>query len=252
MGKSNGDHPKVAIVCPRCAAPAATSAQALDAAGRTLSCARCGTRWMPRVHDREQFSGQRDQPGALPASKGGRPRFERVIDHIDKRFSEKAPAPPKTPAEPDPGPPVRRRISMSPGVTALSGVAAVALFVVVSIIAFDSQVVGAWSDGRSSEFAGLEIQLVHGTTEPIRDGHAVNVLGEITNHTNDEIAVPAVRLSVQSDGGEVFSWIVEPTTTRLAGGGAVRFRSLFATPFDDFDEVSLRLADRRTETIGAH
>ncbi len=240
----------MAIVCPQCAAPAFTSAKAVNAAGRMLRCARCGTNWLPRIHGGGQ-GGQRSPPRV---STPGRPRFERVIEHVDADFPGKASpraAKPAEPAESEPPPSTRRYRPFAPSaLTAWSSAVAIVLAVLVAIIAFDPSVVGASPGGGTAQFAGLEVNLVRSTAKRIHTGQAVVVLGEISNRTNDRMAVPAVRLSVRSEGAELYSWIVEPTRTQLAGGRAIQFRSLSAAPATGFDEVALRFVERRdTPTV---
>jgi predicted Zn finger-like uncharacterized protein len=244
----------VAIVCPHCAAPAVTSAGAVDAAGRMLRCARCGTKWLSRI----QGGGRRDQPSLPRVSKPGRPRFERVIDHVDLDFpgtvSPRA-AKPERRAEPS-GPKSRSAAWRYPrfataALTAWSSAVAVVLLVLVAIVAFDPSVVGASPDDGAAQFSGLEVNLVRSTTRRVHTGQAVVVLGEIANRTSEEIAVPAVRLSVRSDGEELYSWIVEPTKTQLAGGSAIQFQSLSTAPMASFDEVALRFVERQDISVGA-
>lgn len=244
----------MAIVCPHCAAPAVTSAKTVDAAGRMLRCSRCGTNWMPRIHG----SGHADQRSLPMARKAGRPRFERVIDHADFKIPGKAspqaakPEMRARPNEPKPNPSDRRyRGFATPALTAWSSAVAVVLLVLVAFVAFDPSVVGASPDDGAAQFSGLEVNLVRSTTRRVHTGQAVVVLGEIANRTNEEIAVPAVRLSVRSDGEELYSWIVEPTRTQLAGGGAIQFHSLSAAPQAGFDEVAMRLVERQDISAGA-
>ena len=240
----------MAIVCPQCAAPAINSAEAVDAAGRMLRCARCGTSWLPRINDREQHN-QRPVP---TASRPGRPRFERVIDHFDADFRERVSSRVEKTAgqvkSQQPSSAWRYLPLARTALTAWSGVAAVVVVGIVAVMAFDPSVVGASPGERTAQFAGLEVQLVSSTAESNRDGRAVDVRGEIANRTNGEIAVPAIRLSLHSDGAELHSWIVEPTTTRLAGNGVVHFRSLAVAPSTKFDEVLFALTERPDTVIG--
>jgi len=223
----------------------------VDAAGRMLRCDRCGTSWLPRISEREQ-QNQR----ALPTT--GRPerrRFERVIDHTDADFTGSATALAEKPAgqvAPKPPKSAWRNLPIaSAALTAWSGVAAAVVVVVVAVIAFDPSVVGASPGGQTAQFAGLEVQLVSSATESIRDGRTVDVRGEIANRTNGEIAVPAVRLSLHSNGAELHSWIVEPTAARLTGRGVVHFRSQTVAPSRKFDEVLFALTERPEIASGA-
>lgn len=236
--------------CPHCAAPAINSAEPVDAAGRMLRCARCGTKWLSRIKADER----RDQYFFSAPRKPTRPRFERVIDHVAAEFSGRASKPAEKPAVSTKSkiPPSGWHVSQiaNSALTAWSGVAAAVAAIIITFVAFDPSVVGASPDESGKQFAGLDVHLVTSAAESIRDGRAVDVRGEITNTTSDEIAVPAVRLSLHSKGTELHSWIVEPIVAQLAGGGAVRFRSMTVAPSSKYDEVLYTLTERReTATI---
>ena len=186
----------------------------------------------------------------------GRPRFERVIDHVEPRVSWEARARAAKPSE------FREKKNMQPEVNrgfaagrralrAWSGIAAaLVLSLLVATLAVNSSIVGAASGDAMSQFSGLEIRLVRGVVERARAGRAVVVEGEISNITDDVIAVPAVRVSLLSKGVESYSWFVEPTETRLAGRRAVFFRSVHPAPPSGVDEVAFRLTERSATVIG--
>lgn len=241
----------MAIVCPQCSAPAINSAEAVDAAGRMLRCARCGTNWLPRVGDGKQH---KLRPLPTTSKPRGR-RFERVIEHIDADFPRMAAPRPEKPAgrvKPPPSSSAWRHLPIAKAaLTAWSGVAAAVVIVVVAVVAFDPSVVGASPGEQTARFGGLEVHLVTSAADSNRYGRALDVRGEITNRTDREIAVPAVRLSLHADGTELYSWIVEPTTTWLAGREVVHFRSQTVAPSAEYDEVLFALTERRNIVIGA-
>lgn len=248
----------MATACPHCAAPANLSSEALEAGGRMMRCARCGTAWLARLTGEDHFGGESGERHPLPVRRPSRPRFEQVIEHVGPNFgraSQRAakPARPAMSAKPavaanSPWPSrfflLRTRLLAAwPSVTA-----AVTLVAIVAVLSLHWS--GAMSDDGRAQFAGLEIRLLRGAIEPAREGRALAVEGEITNRSEGELRVPAVRISLRSDGLEVYSWLVEPTTTRLAAGRAVVFRTVLAAPPAGVDEVAFRLAEREDTVIG--
>jgi hypothetical protein len=224
-----------------------------------MRCARCGTAWLARLHAEDQFGGEGGERHALPVRRPARPRFERVIEHVDPSFARRS--------QPRAAKPVKSAMSAKPTVAANwawpsrffmlrtrllaawpSVTAAVTLVAIVAVLSLHWS--GAMSDDGRSQFAGLEIRLLRGAIEPAREGRALAVEGEIANRSDGELKVPAVRISLRSDGLEVYSWLVEPTTTRLAAGRAVVFRSVLAAPPAGIDEVAFRLAEREDTVIG--
>jgi hypothetical protein len=128
-------------------------------------------------------------------------------------------------------------------------VAAFVLVVVVAAMTMNMSLGGS-AHGEMKQYAGLEIKLLRGALERGRNGQVLAVEGEISNRTAAAIDVPAVRVSLRSDGTELYSWLVEPSTTRLDGGGALTFRSVLAAPPAGVDEVAFRLTERRDTIVG--
>ena len=245
----------MANVCPYCAAPADLAGEPVDAAGRLLRCTRCGTKWLPRFGAADQFRGRESNRPVEKMGVTGRPRFERIIEHSAPERSWEARARAARPSEfrEDTGQPDDQR-GLSTGrwtVQAWSGVAAaIVLSLLVATLAVNSSIVGGASGDTMTQYTGLEIRLVRGVVERARAGLAVVVEGEISNITDEEVAVPAVRVSLRSEGVERYSWFVEPTETRLAGRSAVLFRSVHPAPPSGIDEVAFRLTERSETVIG--
>ena len=61
---------------------------------------------------------------------------------------------------------------------------------------------------------GVVLRGITTKTIQLRGTEAIFVEGEIVNRTDREVAVPAVRISLQSDGDVVYSWLVEPSVLR--------------------------------------
>jgi hypothetical protein len=92
---------------------------------------------------------------------------------------------------------------------------------------------------------GIALRAVKSSALQVEGSDAIVVEGELVNAGDHELPVPAVRISLQSElAGEVYSWLVEPTTTRLAAGGMIGFRSALANPVPGATRVALALAER--------
>lgn len=237
----------MAIVCPRCATPAAPSAE-IGTAGRMLRCTRCNTTWFARVNAAADPSfKERGESPYLAARRRGRPRLGRIVEHDASDL-------PRQDREQQ----VRSSESGLDGTSAARGlrigrrlvgawfgaIAAVIIGSLVTILALQSAVVGAAPAIDMTQFAGLEIRLVSATIEPVHNQSAVIVIGQIANRTNNDLAVPAVRIAVLSGGTERHAWLHEPNATRLSAGDALTFRSFLTSPPAGIDEVAFHLVQR--------
>jgi predicted Zn finger-like uncharacterized protein len=257
---------KLAVRCPQCAAPAAFSAEALDPVGRMVRCGRCGTAWLARFHSDDRYANPRAERSLPAVRPSGRPRFEQIVEHVGASFFSKAQPQPAKPSKPSRAPRMAKpqNPAMAPRTTfdwalLISGrrafqlwsatIAAVILVAVVAVMTLNMSLGGS-AHGEMKQFAGLEIKLLRGALEHARNGQVLAVEGEISNRTSDVIEVPAVRVSLRSNGTERYSWLVEPSTTRLDGGGALTFRSVLAAPPAGVDEVAFRLTERRNTIVG--
>jgi len=245
----------MAIVCPRCATPAALSAK-IGRAGRMLRCNRCNTTWFARVPVADPFMKEGGVSPYLAARRIGCPRSERIIEHDAAGLSGKDEV---QPAEP----PESGRSGMSVGIRGLpigrrlvgawfGAIAAVVIGSSVTMLALQSAVVGAAPAAEMAQFAGLEIRLISATVEPVHNQNAVIVIGEISNRTGSDLAVPAVRIAVRTGGTERHAWLHQPDQARLSGGEALTFRSFLTSPPAGIDEVTFRLAKRPNAAVEAN
>jgi len=195
-----------------------------------MRCASCGNAWPAGFHAEEW----RGSSGGAPRRSRGARRFATIIEH--------AAAEPEVRPAPEPA---RGRFLMA------SCVALAAFLVAMAAIVFNTSLVGAAPEDSMAGYAGLEIRLLRSAVEPVRAGRALAVEGEIANRTAGDMPVPAVRIALRSDGHEIHSWLVEPTTTRLASGRTVIFRSVLASPPAEAREVTFRLAERQGNILGA-
>ena len=83
------------------------------------------------------------------------------------------------------------------------------------------------------------------------DASAIVVEGRLVNHAHRAEPVPAIRVSIRTeDDVEVYSWVVEPTITRLDAGASLGFRSALAPPLPDAGKIAVALADRPARADG--
>ncbi len=77
------------------------------------------------------------------------------------------------------------------------------------------------------------------------------VEGQIVNRSPGAVDLPAIRVTLKSPNGTTrTSWLVEPSTTGLAAGGSIGFRSALASPPEDATQVTLSLAAREAQVAG--
>jgi hypothetical protein len=215
-----------------------------------MRCARCGTSWLARLQGEDPFGSDRRSPQL----RHGQPRFQRIVEHAEPDFGDTAPR--KTFGKAGAARPnaraaagLRLKPAVSRGLAAWSGAGlAIVLAALVTATLFHSSNVDAAAD--TGKFSGLEVRMIDQGLKVVKDGRAVAVNGMITNRSNAALDVPAVRVSLKANGTELYTWTVEPTTTRLAAGGSIQFKSALAAPPAGIDEVAFRLADRREIIVG--
>jgi predicted Zn finger-like uncharacterized protein len=240
---------KMSIVCPRCAVPAALSAEIVGTARRMLRCTRCNTTWFARMHALDPFMKASGGSPCLVA----RPRFERIVEHDGPSVSRQDRGQAVNPSE-------GGKVGMSPTARGFrmrrlvgawfGAIVAVVICSSVTVLALQSAVVGAVPSVDTAQFAGLEIRLISATVEPVHNQNAVIVIGEVANRTNGDLAVPAVRIAVLSGGTERHAWLHQPAQIRLSAGEALTFRSFLTSPSAGVDEVAFRLAPRSNVAAG--
>jgi len=207
-----------------------------------LRCNRCGTTWFARVHGGKPAGEWGGKSPYLAARRSDRPRFERIIEH------DGVAAPPSV------GQPQAFAARFAFGRrlfgTWFGVVAAVVLCASVALLAIYSPVVGASPAVERLPFEGFQIRLIRAAIERGHGSRAVTVVGEIANLSDDDKAVPAVRIAVRADGVERHAWLHRPVETQLAAGQALTFRSSLASPPPGVDEVTFRLAERPDAVVG--
>lgn len=243
----------MAFVCPRCATPVVPSAEIFDPAGRMLRCVCRDRKWFPRAHVVDPFTrGSGESPDL--AVRPRRRRFEQIVEHQGQEAPRHGQVRPVEPI--DGGRQGKPRASGAFGIGRrlfggwLGAVAGVAVCGLISILAFQSAVIGASPAVDTAQFAGLEIRLIRATIERIHNQKAVIVVGEIANRTDSDLAVPAVRIALLSSGDERQAWVHQPVESRLGARAAMTFRSMLTPPPAGVDKVAFRLAPRSSTGIG--
>ncbi len=224
----------MAILCPSCAARQAISEEEVGA-GRMLQCDWCGTRWVARPFAENPF--QRIAFAAEPEEVSEAIVIEHIAPgrahHPGSRERRYAPPPFL----------LNRRWLKGLGIT---------LAVIAAFFALRVPLVAALPQkGLSAEVRQLAFQRVHSATMVKNGVKTLVVEGELVNTSADDVAVPAIRVSLRSPAGaEIYSWLVEPTKAGLAPGGTIGFRSAVSAPPGNASQVTLRLAERENQIIG--
>ena len=236
----------VATRCPDCTFPMPFSAADAADAARVIRCGGCGAAWLRR--DLPAQRQDSSEPSYLPAMLRDMPAGEGiVIEHIAPDFLERSPADELSAPKPVP----RRRPFGRYGLHSLAGLG-LAAAVLFGALTLGAPIVGALPGlvalaGFDGADSGLAFRAVESRTIRIHGQNSLFVEGELVNRTAGELAVPAIRASLRgADGGEVYSWLIEPSTMRLAGGQAIGFRSVLGSAPSGASEVTVRF-DRRQE-----
>jgi hypothetical protein len=124
---------------------------------------------------------------------------------------------------------------------------------IVLFMILRAPIVSAFPDlaGVSPEMRALEFHEVRSETVDMKGARTLYVEGNVVNRSAKTVGLPAIRITLRAPGGgEVASWLVEPTATDIAPGRTVGFRSALASPPADATQVTLNLTERRAEVIG--
>jgi hypothetical protein len=213
-----------------------------------MNCGHCGATLRRRDHDNEEA-----RPGLVsylpPALRLGNDKTGIVIDHVGAGFANAPQA-----AAVAERPPQRRRTG---GRYGLHGLAALAIgaSVLGAAIILGAPIVSALPlirsiTGLPAPGDALVIRAVESRSIRILGEDGLVVSGEIVNRTDAEVALPPVRVSLETDSGrEVYAWTVTPTRDRVAAGGTIGIRSILGKAPEGAARVSLSFAPA---AVGAH
>ena len=232
----------VALNCPKCKTRTLLSASEVGPTGRLVQCPRCRTTWLARHFDVDVYG---------PAARHEPPPGPRQSPIIDGEIVTPKPRPAATR-------PARRTVRPGPAAVAGNlgryGFATAATILILTLIAVVllTPAVSAlpWLGGMLGTKSGIALRAVQSRTLTLRGTDALLVEGELFNATDHEVDVPAVRVVLRSADAEVYSWLVEPSTMRVAAGAAIGFRSALADPPAGADRIAVSLAARPGAPIG--
>jgi predicted Zn finger-like uncharacterized protein len=228
----------VATRCPKCATLGVFAAEDLDEVGRFLRCARCGTAWLARKFP-DDLAAPAASPPARTASHGGT-----IIEgEVLKPGAGKAARRPRTPLKPYAMPPAPFAPRPSNRRLAVFGMTLTLIVLVGLAVPIVAAIPGL--AGLFNAEGGLAIEKVKSAS--LRRGGIDTILveGVLANHASHDVAVPAIRISLRTNaGGEVYSWEVEPTTTRLAPSESIGFRSALTNPVPGANQIAVSFVNR--------
>jgi predicted Zn finger-like uncharacterized protein len=221
------------VRCPECQTIAALADEDIGPEGTMVRCKACGTRWLARTFADDPYSRsqvQRLNPSDVIDAL--------VIEHVGPGF-ERAPVVRKAPAVvTPPAKPKRGWLRWK--------VAAIGFGAVVAVILLRSPIMAALPGSLPDEVKSLQFTKVHSETLHRKGTSTLIVEGEITNRSDADIALPAIRITLRSPNGDpVSTWLVEPAVAGLAAGKSIGFRSALASPPPDAAQVTLDLAARK-------
>lgn len=230
------------VRCPYCMSAAAINQAELGPAGRMMSCRRCGTRWLARVHPDDPYR----QPEGADVMHYRRSEEDAVvIEDVAARPRMPRAAGNRARSRWRSSPPDRRGLKVGGAIL----VAVVALLLLRAPVVSALPLLGGDQLHRSAEALTFnrvrsEVLRIHGVSTLVVDG-------EVVNSSDVPVDVPAIRVTLKSGAGnEIQSWLVELAQLELAPGKSIGFRSALSAPPAEASEVSLALARREGHTVG--
>jgi predicted Zn finger-like uncharacterized protein len=231
------------VRCPYCMSAASINQAELGPAGRMMSCRRCGTRWLARVHAADPYR----------RPEGAEVMLYRRSDEDAVVVEDAMPAGAASAAARNQRARARWR-SPEPDRRGLK-VGGAILFAVAALLLLRAPVVSALpllgGDQLHRSVEALTFNRVRSEVIRIHGVSTLVVDGEVVNSSTAPVDVPAIRVTLKSGtGDEIQSWLVELAQLELAPGKSIGFRSALAAPPAEASEVSLALARREGHTVG--
>jgi len=244
------------LVCPNCAARYEVDGTQFPAEGRKVRCKKCGHVWHQAAEtDRAEIEETifNPPPDAEPAP-------EPVIEDEAPQPAWRAPAVEEEDQadedfrldEPEMATPAKRGAGTA--LVMLGWIALVAVILVIgwSAANYRSQIVGIWPQsaslfsklGMAVNTRGLDFADVRHINQT-EDGQPVLVItGKVVNVTSKKLDVPPLRVTL-SDANKhgIYDWTFTPSSTALAPGQSVAFRTRLSNPPSATRHVELRFAD---------
>lgn len=225
------------VRCPECQTE--QPAGGADRDGRMMQCVACGMRWLARPYE-----GILPVRSPVPMVVDAVVIEETVADELSAgplpRRGRRARAATGSAWAPRVPWPMERRLKAL-GIAA--GVVA-ALIVLRAPLVSALPETGALPAGADR----LEFRKISSETVRLRSVDTLIIQGEVVNPSRDAVALPAVEITLRSEGGETLStWQVELGKDVLSPGGHIGFRSALDTPPDGATQISLNLVERDSD-----
>ncbi|HZP18782.1 MAG TPA: zinc-ribbon domain-containing protein [Bauldia sp.] len=235
----------MATYCPQCSAPGLFAAETVGEAGRFVRCVRCGTVWLARRFANDVYG--RPEGRALAVAARPRTIIEgEVIEAAPLRARQHRTTPPPPPASKGPGRTLRFDDPPPPR-TSNRRLAALGLVLTVIVIVGLAIPIIAAIPGFAGLFqadnGGLVIENVASAALQRGGVDTIIVQGTVVNRGRSAAPVPALRISLRTNqGGEAYSWDVQPAKLVLGPDESVSFRSALANPAPDAEQVAVDFA----------
>ena len=249
----------MSLVCPNCTARYEVDGTQFPAEGRKVRCKKCGHVWhqaaeagQAEIEETIFNPPPESEPVVAPEpeideAEAPQPSWraleENAEDMADEDFRLD---------EPEISGPAKRGAGTA--LVMLGWVALVAVILVIgwSAANYRSQIVGIWPQsaslfsrlGMAVNTRGLDFADVRHINQT-EDGQPVLVItGKVVNVTGKKLDVPPLRVTL-SDANKhgIYDWTFTPSTTALAPGQSVAFRTRLSNPPSAARHVELRFAD---------
>lgn len=241
------------LVCPSCAARYEVDGSKFPAEGRKVRCKKCGHVWhqQPEADQAEiEETIFNPPPEPQPAVAEPEPAWRAPVED-EEEPQEAAFAPADEDDEPVAIRPARRGGAIA---VAFGWIALVAVILVIGFAAanYRSQIVGIWPQsaslfsklGMAVNNRGLDFTDVRHLNQT-EDGQPVLVItGKLVNVSSRKLDVPPLRVTLSDENKHaIYDWSFAPSSSPLAPGQSVAFRTRLSNPPAATRHVEMHFAD---------
>lgn len=242
------------LVCPSCAARYEVDGSKFPAEGRKVRCKKCGHVWhqqpeadQAEIEDTIFNPPPEPQPPVTEPEPAWRAPVEDEEEPQETAFA---------PADDEDDEPVAARPARRGGgiAVAFGWVALVAVILVIGFAAanYRSQIVGIWPQsaslfsklGMAVNNRGLDFTDVRHLNQT-EDGQPVLVItGKLVNVSSRKLDVPPLRVTLSDENKHaIYDWSFAPSSSPLAPGQSVAFRTRLSNPPAATRHVEMHFAD---------
>lgn len=240
------------LTCPECATRYEVDGAKFPAEGRKVRCKKCGHAWHQpgEQHDAERAEIEEavfNPPAEEPVAEEPAPEPAEEDEPVESA-SEPEPEPDDAEEAPKPRKAARNAFTIAGWV----GLVAAVLVIGWSAATFRAQIVGAWPQsaslfsrlGMAVNTRGLDFTDVQHTSQT-EDGEPVLVItGKLVNVSAKKLDVPPLRVTLSDENRHpLYDWSFEPSSSPLAPGQSVKFRTRLSNPPPAARHVDIRFAD---------